>query len=125
MDYPFRTYSPFLMFAALIFLFFVNIEVRFPVKMNGQKFTVAYPLSLKLLCVCLLIFIVFFAFALAAVHRESIISRIGIFSMLGVPLAALSIEILGRKVEIDRDIMIRSYFGLFFERAQQGAGGSC
>ena len=116
MDYPFRTFSPVLLLAALTFACAANFEVRFPVKMEGQKIMAAYPVCFKLFCICMLIFVVFFAFALAAVHRESIESRIGIFSTLGIPVTILAIEILGKKIEVDGDIVVRSYFGAFVNK---------
>ena len=64
----------------------------------------------------MLIFVVFFAFAVAAVHREPIMTRVGIFSTLGVPVTILAIEILGKKIEADADIVVRSYFGAFVKK---------
>jgi hypothetical protein len=116
MDYAFRVFGRYLIIAALIFLSGLIFEMRLPTKMNGEKITAAYPLCLKLFCVCFLIFSVFFGLALAAVHRESIISRIGIFSTLGVPAAALSLEILGKKIEIETDAIVYSYFGIFLNK---------
>jgi hypothetical protein len=112
MDYLFKTYGKYLLIAVVVLLYFVGVEAQLPARIRGQRMIVAYPLFAKLLCIVLVLFVAFFALALAGVPRASVYARLGIFSMLGVPVIVLLLETFGKKVEVDGDFVSRSYFGV-------------
>ena len=112
MDYLFTTFGKYLLITAVVLLMPASIEARLPARASGKSLIAAYGVFAKLICCVLLLVVVFFALALASVERASVLSRICIFSMLGIPTVFLVIETFGKKVEIEGDRIIRSYFGV-------------
>jgi hypothetical protein len=112
MDHPFTAYGKYLLIAAAVFLFIACLEARLPAKIKDRKMTAAYPVFAQLLCGILIVFCAFFAFAMSAVDQESVMSRVLIFSLIGLPVFILSFEIFGKKINLEGDFVSRSYFGI-------------
>ena len=112
MDYLFTTYTKYFLIAAIVLLLPASIEARLPAQTKGQSLVVNYGIFAKIICALLLIVAVFFALALASVDRASALTRVGIFATLGIPTVFLAIETFGKKVTIEGDRIVRSYFGL-------------
>jgi hypothetical protein len=111
MDYLFTTYTKYFLIAAVVLLLPASIEAQLPARIKGQTIVVAYGVFTKVVCSLVLMVVVFFALALAGVDRASALTRFGIFSTLGIPAIFLTIETFGKKVTIEGDRVIRSYFG--------------
>jgi hypothetical protein len=90
--------------------------IRPPAKRTNQKLTAAYPVSAQLCCAVLLLFCIFFAFAISTVDRESVLSRVLIVSLIGLPALALSFETFGKRIDLEDDWVDRSYFGITSSR---------
>ncbi len=106
--------------AAVICLVASVVEARAPLAHVGGRFVVRYPMSLAIMCIILLIFCAAWALALAAVERDSALSRLAIWSMVGLPAILLAFEVLGRRITVDATTIRRTYFGFtVFERPRQ------
>jgi len=93
------------------------VEAQLPPKVEGDKAVVAYGIAIRAACVVLLILMILFGFGIAEVERASVWERIGIMSLLVVPVAVVSLETLGRKITVTADSITRTYFGgIRFER---------
>ncbi len=124
MSHLFPQYGLFLILAALVLFIGATIEAGVPVVPAAQVIVARYPLCLRLLCGVFLVISLFFALALASVQRESILSRLGIWSLLGVPSLALSAEVLGRRITLGGGSVSRlSFYQHRFSRQQASVSG--
>lgn len=113
MDHLFTAYAKYLLLAAAVLLLPAGIEARLPARTDGQGMSVEYGVCAKMACALLLLLAVLFGLALAAVERASAAERLGIFALLGVPAMVVVAETSGKKVRLEGDRIVRSYFGLF------------
>jgi hypothetical protein len=117
MNHPFTAYGKYLLITAVVCLFIACLEARLPAKIKERKMTAAYPVFAQLLCVTLIVFCILFAFAMSAVGRESVMSRVLIFSLIGLPALILSFEIFGKKIDLEDNFVSRTYFGIGSKRS--------
>ena len=121
MNHLFPQYGMVLLVAAIVLLLAGMIETGVPVASAGQVLIARYPLCLRLFCVVLIVFCLFFAFALASVQRELALARLGIWSLLGVPSSALAAEVFSRRVTLGPgSVSCSSFYQHRFSR-QQGS----
>ena len=122
MGAPFLASGKYLLVAALLCLVTSGIEARLPLRVDGDRFMVRYPIFLMLLCVIMLVLAVLFAVALTDVDRDPALVRAAIWSLIGIPALALAFEVMGKRITLTRDVISRSYFGaLSFERRRDHA----
>jgi uncharacterized membrane protein YhaH (DUF805 family) len=112
MDSLFTAYTKYILIVTIVMLLPASIEAGLPAQTQGQSLVVRYGVFAKVICALLMIIAVFFALALASVDRASALTRIGMFATLGIPTVFLTIETFGKKVTIEGDHVISSYFGI-------------